>query len=139
MKMARRVLLNEKARFLLAGASTTAFSYLLYLLLLLWWLPMYAYATSYVAGVAWSYSINSIWVFNGRWTWRGLAAYPIVYIVQGLLSLALFSLLVDLLKLPPTVAPLLVIVAMLPVTFMLGRRVVAATSAHSSATQERAT
>lgn len=128
MRALAPILGSEKFRFLVAGATTTAFSYLLYLLLLLWIAPTPAYAISYVAGIVWAYSINSTWVFKGRWTWSGLAAYPLVYLVQAVVSFALFSLLLRQFRLPAAVAPLVTIVLMLPINYALGRKIVRRTS-----------
>ena len=128
---------NEKFRFLIAGATTTAFSYLLYLLLLLWIAPTPAYAVSYVAGIVWAYSVNSIWVFRGRWTWSGLAAYPLVYLVQAVVSFAVFSVLLQRFGLPAVAAPLVTIVLMLPINYALGRKIVRHTSRSAPSDQDR--
>lgn len=118
----------EKFRFLIAGVTTTAFSYLLYLVLLRVLSPMVAYALAYVAGIVWGYTVNSLWVFRGRWTWTGLFAYPLVYALQAAAALVAFAVVVRLFGWPAQVAPLIVIVAMLPVSFLLGRRIVYHTS-----------
>jgi putative flippase GtrA len=119
---------GEKLRFLIAGATTTAFSYLLYLLLLLWLAPMPAYVAAYVAGIVWAYSVNSLWVFGGRWTWAGLAAYPLVYAVQAVVSFSIFAVLIAKLHLPPAVAPLIAIAILLPINYVLGKRIIYHTS-----------
>ena len=109
------MLSNDKLRFLLAGGSTTAFSYFLY-----------------VMGIAWSYSVNTVWVFRRRWTWRGLLAFPLVYVVQAGLSFVIFVLLIDRWSLPELLAPLATIVLMLPLTYLLGRAVIHRTSPPST-------
>lgn len=124
----RAPLRGDKLRFLIAGASTTAFSYLLYLALLRWWPPTPAYVAAYIAGIIWAYSINSLWVFRGRWTWRGLATYPLVYVAQALLSVGMFWVLVDHWRLSAVWTPLLIVVLMLPMSYWLGRWVVYTTS-----------
>ena len=133
----RALLRHDKVRFLIAGGSTTAFSYLLYLTLLLWWRPTPAYVVAYVAGFVWAYSINRIWVFRGQWSWRGLATYPLVYLVQAVLSVGLFSLLVDRWQLSPFWTPLLIVVLMLPVNYWLGRWVVYTTSPRPAPPRDR--
>jgi putative flippase GtrA len=125
---------SDKLRFLIAGASTTAFSYLLYAAMLPWVAPKIAYAVSYVVGIVWSYTVNSVWVFGGRWTWKGLASYPLVYLVQALLSFFLFSFLLQHAQVHPLVAPLVTLVLMLPVTYLLGRAIVRRTSPGSADT-----
>lgn len=121
-------------RFLATGASTTAFSYLLYLLLLQVLSAKIAYVVAYVAGIVWSYSFSATWVFGGRWTWRGLAAYPLVYLLQAGAAFALFSWLVDGLRISPVVAPLAAVVLLLPLNFLAGRWIVYHTSGPSRRT-----
>ena len=125
-------LADSRVRYLLAGVSTTAFSYLLYVLLLWPLPPLPAYVLAYVAGIAWAYTVNSVWVFRGRWRWRGLAAYPLVYLAQALLSFALFALLVGRWGLHPLWAPLVTVVVMLPVGYWAGRAIVRLTSRHAT-------
>ena len=119
---------SDKIRFLLAGGSTTAFSYLLYALLLLGMTAKPAYALSYVLGIFWSYWVSSVFVFRRKLTWKGFASFPMVYLVQAVLSFLLFTVLLDKLSLPALVAPLVTIVLMLPVTYLLGRAVIYRTS-----------
>lgn len=133
----RAAIADARIRYLIAGGSTTAFSYLLYVVLLLAWTPLPAYALAYVAGIVWAYTVNSLWVFRGRWTWRGLAAYPLVYLLQALLSFALFAWLVERLGLHPLWAPLVTVVVMLPLGYWAGRAIVYTTSRPSTAQRER--
>lgn len=135
--MLRAALADARIRYLIAGVSTTAFSYLLYLALLLAWPPLPAYAVAYVAGIVWAYSVNSVWVFRGRWRWRGLAAYPLVYLLQALLSFALFALLIERWGLDALWAPLVTVAVMLPVGYWAGRAIVYTTSSSSATERER--
>ncbi|MEO6384466.1 MAG: GtrA family protein [Thermomonas sp.] len=123
---------NDKLRFVLAGGSTTVFSYLLYALFLWGMDAKIAYSLSYVLGIAWSYSANTIWVFRRRWTWRGLLSFPLVYLIQAGLSFIIFVLLIDLWSLPELLAPLVTIVLMLPLTYVLSRAVIDRTSPSSA-------
>ncbi|WP_330948161.1 GtrA family protein [Thermomonas sp. LB-4] len=114
----------EKLRFLLAGGSTTAASYALYLgLLALDVTPMPAYVASYLAGIVWSYAVNVLWVFRSRPRWRSFIRYPLVYLLQAIASFALFPLLLQL-GAARWAAPLLVTGIMLPATFLLSRAIV---------------
>ena len=132
MRRIGALLSHDKVRFLLAGGSTTAFSYGLYALLLLSLHPKPAYALSYALGIVWSYSVNTVWVFRRKWTWRGLLSFPLVYVVQAGLSYLLFVLLLDRWSLPALAAPLVTIVLMLPLTYVLGRFVIHRTSPSAS-------
>ncbi len=137
MCLLARVADNEKFRFLAAGASTTVFSYLLYLPLLSWIDPMPAYATAYVAGVVWAYSINSVWVYRRSWTLMGLISYPLVYVIQAIGSFAIFAVLVGKLGFSATLAPLVAIVIMLPINYVLGKRIVYNTSRSKNVGDDR--
>lgn len=119
---------SDKARFLVAGGSTTAISYLAYALFLWVMDPKAAYALSYVLSIGWSYWVTSTWVFRRPLTWKGLLSFPLVYVVQALLSFLLFVVLLDRLLLPPLAAPLVTIILMLPLTYVLGRAVIHRTS-----------
>lgn len=128
MKFVRQLLGSDRLRFVIAGASTTTASYAIYAALLMLMPPKPAYGISYATGVVWAYSIQSVWVFKRRWTWRGLAAFPLVYVVQALISFAMFWLLLDKFAMHPLVAPLLTIVATIPITYVLGRALIDRTS-----------
>lgn len=125
-ELARRRMLPsaEKLRFLVAGGSTTAASYALYLgLLALDVPPMPAYVVSYVTGIVWSYAVNVLWVFRARVHWRSFVRYPLVYALQAASSFMLFPLLVKL-GFAAWAAPLGVTAIMLPATYLLSRRIV---------------
>lgn len=124
---------GERFRFIAAGASTTVFSYLLYLLLLRVLPALTAYGIAYVAGIVWAYTVNTLWVFRGRWRWSGLVAYPLVYVVQALLSFTLFPVLIENFGVSPAFAPLLLLVLLVPVNFVLSKLIVYHTSRHKNA------
>lgn len=137
VRLVNRLLGSDKSRFVIAGASTTAVSYLVYLLLLLAFQAKLAYGLAYALGILWSYWINSTWVFRRKPTWTGLLSFPLVYVVQALASFGLFALLVDRLSMSKVLAPLLIVVLMLPVTFLLGRLVIDRTSPHRRETSDK--
>ncbi|MEO7013310.1 MAG: GtrA family protein [Dokdonella sp.] len=117
---------NVIVRFLLGGASTTAFSYAVYLLLLLWLPYLVAYSVAFVAGVAWSYFANTLFVFRRRPTITRALAFPIVYLAQYLAGSLLLVVLIDYARVPETFAPLVVVVLTLPLTYVLSRWVITA-------------
>ena len=133
MTWIRALASRDKFRFLVAGVSTTAFSYLLYVVFLLAAMaPKPAYALAYALGIAWSYSINSVWVFRQSWSWKGLLSFPLVYLVQAAVSFFIFVALLDKLHVPRLVAPLLTIVLLLPLTYVLSRALIRKTSARTT-------
>jgi hypothetical protein len=60
-------------------------------------------------------------VFKTRISWKGFFAFPLVYLVQYLLSAVLLSVLVERSGVPKSVAPLVVIALTIPITFVLTR------------------
>lgn len=119
---------SDRLRFIVAGITTTAFSYLVYATLLLALEPKLAYGLSYAVGIVWAYSMQSVWVFKRAWTWRGLVAFPLVYLAQALISFAVFWALLDRFSAPALLAPLLTIVITIPITYVLGRALINRTS-----------
>lgn len=112
---------HEFVRFLLVGASNTAFSFVLYYVLLdyVGYLP--AYTIAYGAGVVWSYFLNVRFVFKQQVSFIGFLKFPIVYIIQYALGAAALWLLVGLMGLSPIIAMVGVIIITLPVTFLASR------------------
>ncbi len=115
---------KEIFRFLLAGGSNTVISYSVYLLLNLVLPYVWAYSLSYVLGIGVSYVLQAKWVFHVPLSWKNFMAFPLVYLVQWLLGLAILAFLVEWFALNENVAPLIVIVATLPVTFIMSRFIV---------------
>ena len=108
-------------RFLVAGTLNTLGGYLLYLLLQLVLPYQVAYFLAFIAGVVGAYCLNTLFVFRTRLAWRTFFAYPAIYLVQYLISAPMLALLVEWLKVPDTIAPLIVSVVMIPVSFLLNR------------------
>ena len=114
----------EATRFLFFGALNTAIGYALYLGLLIWLSYSAAYSLAYVMGIVISYALNTWFVFRAPWRWRRLMTYPIVYVAQYLLGMALMLLLVEGIGVDPVWAPLFVVALTVPVTFLLSRQVI---------------
>ena len=117
----RRSYRTEFARFVFFGALRTLVAYAIYLVLL--WFLSYAlaYTISYAAGIFISYWINARFVFGEQLRLSRALQYPLVYLFQYLLGLALLYLLVEIANLPESVSPLLIIVVTVPATFLLSR------------------
>ncbi len=71
--------------------------------------------------------------FNVKKSWKGLMAYPLVYLLQYILAALMLSLMVERLGIPKEIAPLLIIVLLLPVTYLLSKTILKAT--HQSKTE----
>jgi putative flippase GtrA len=107
----------EFVRFIVCGAVNTGVTFIIYVCLL--WFVSYAvaYTISYAAGIFISYWLNAKFVFQEPLSISRALQYPLVYLVQYLLGLALLFLLVEIAHLSSVVAPLLVVILTLPVTF----------------------
>lgn len=115
---------SEILRFLSAGAINTALTYGIYLALLTSIRYEAAYAVAFVIGVAMNYLISSLFVFKRAINWRAAFAFPLVYVVQLALGSVLLILLVEYLSIAESLAPLLVIILTLPITYLLARIII---------------
>ncbi len=110
----------EFARFLIVGATNTAFSYVLFVLLYAVMHYQVAYALAYCAGIVLSYFLNVHFVFRTQRSLASFLKFPLVYLVQyGLGALVLWLLVRT--GLDPRLAMAGVIVVTIPVTFLASR------------------
>lgn len=123
--MTLKIIRGEFARFLLAGATNTLLSYLLYLFLLEFLAYLLAYSISYCIGIVISYLLNVYFVFNKRASLASFVKFPIVYVLQYALGAGVLWLLVDRAGMAPAIAMLGVIVVTIPITFLASRFVLA--------------
>lgn len=114
--------------FLVGGGLNTGLTYGVYLGLCRLLGYQTAYFIAYVLGIVFSYLFNARLVFGQAWSWRGLFAYPLVYLVQYLLSAGALGLLVEWLHMPKLYAPLVVTAAMVPVTYVMSKLVLQVTA-----------
>lgn len=117
----RRARLRRIAVFVIGGALNTAVTYLIYLVLQEVLRYQFAYLLAYAAGIAFSYVFNSLVVFRRPMSWRGMLAFPAVYVIQYLVSAGVLALIVEGFGVPAWWAPLLVSLLMLPLTYLLTR------------------
>lgn len=115
---------REFVRFGLLRAACAVLSYGLYLALLPWFPYEAAYAVAFVAGVALAYVVNATVVFREPMRVRSALRFPLVYVVQFVLSWFLLRIAVEQLGVPESWALLLAVSAILPVTFVLSRRII---------------
>lgn len=114
--------------FLVGGGLNTSLTYGLYLGLCRFLDYQAAYFIAYVLGIVFSYLFNARLVFGQAWSWRGLFAYPLVYLVQYLLSAGALGVMVEWLHIPKLYAPLVVTAAMIPVTYVMSKVVLQVTA-----------
>ena len=114
---------NHFFSFLLCGGLNTVVTYLLYLLLSCVVHYQLAYLMAYITGIVLAYGLNLRFVFNEKSSLRKIVSYPIIYGVQYVLGAGLMFLLLRVLGLPNVVAPLIVIVLLLPVSYYLNKKI----------------
>ena len=108
-------------RFLVSGAATTIVTLGVYLLLLNVLPYALAYTVAFVIGIMLAYLLSSTFVFRAGPSARTFVLFPLVYLVQYLVGLAVVAIWVDFLKLPEEVAALAAVVVTLPITYLLAR------------------
>jgi len=111
-------------RFLFSGGVNTLATYLIYLSLLKYMPYGLSYSLTYVFGIYLSYYLSCRIVFKEKPRWSSAIKYPLVYAVQYILGVAILYFLVRYEYADKFVAPLVVIILTLPVTFILSRWVI---------------
>ncbi|MEA4924909.1 MAG: GtrA family protein [Syntrophomonadaceae bacterium] len=119
-----RLNLREYVSFLLCGAANTGLTYALYVLLLLVMPYKPAYSLAYVCGIGISYFLNSRLVFQEPVTLAKFLQYPAVYIVQYVLGIVVLYVCIDIIHISPWLAPVVVIIISLPVTFGISKLII---------------
>jgi putative flippase GtrA len=117
---------GEVFRFLIGGVLNTVVGYSVYLLLFHWVRYEVAYAIAYITAIAVSYVFNAMFVFRQPMRARSALYYPLVYLAQFLLGLILLKVLIGVIHVSAWLAPLLVSVLTIPMTFLLSRIIVRA-------------
>ena len=119
-----RFINREVYRFIFWGGVNTLTGYLIYAFLLLLLPYLISYSIGFVFSIFVSYFFNSIFVFKQELTLSKALKYPLVYVNQYVLGAVSLYLLVHFLAINKLVAPLLVVVLTIPVTYFLSRRIV---------------
>jgi putative flippase GtrA len=112
---------KDFTRFLLIGGINTLLGYILYVALLQIVSYTLAYSISYVLGIFISYYLNARFVFKTELKLSKAIQYPLVYLAQYTLGVALLRILVELLGVSTLIAPVLIVLVSIPVTYVLSR------------------
>lgn len=123
-KILRALSNAEFLKFVLVGGANTVLGYVLFALLTPFMHYGIAYSISYVIGVVFAYVANSLFVFHEPLAWRKFMAFPLVYVVQYLIGITLLPVLIEVFGVPELLALPVVIVATLPVTYLLSRFII---------------
>jgi len=112
---------NEVLLWALGGGINTALTYGLYLVLNLVLSYRVAYTISYLIGIVFAYFYNSLVAFNSPLSVKKFVQFPVVYLVQYLLSIGLLEVFVQALGVSATLAPVFVLIMVTPVTYLLSK------------------
>lgn len=110
--------------FVILGGINTIVTYVMYLLLVAISPYLVAYTVTFVLGIFLSYWLNATFVFRRPLQLRAALQYPVVYAVQYACGVGLLYLAVESLHMSKSLAPLAVVVATLPLTYVLSRMVI---------------
>jgi putative flippase GtrA len=109
-------------KFILVGAFNTFFGYILYVIFIAMSLGyMSSYIVSYILSILVSYVLNSKFVFKVKLSKQKMLKFPLVYLFQFVLGIILLHTFVDLLNIDKFIAPLIIIVISIPLTFILSK------------------
>lgn len=116
-----RFINNEFVRYVIVGGVNTAGTLALYQVLRLFMPYAVAYVVEYLIGIGTAYYLQSRFVFHQPLHWKKAFKFPLVYLVQLAVSEVLLIIAVELMHISDVVAPLLVIILVMPLTFVLSR------------------
>jgi len=114
---------NKFLKFSGVGIITTLASYSLYLFLIVFFNYQIAYVVAFVSGIAFSFVLNSTYVFKVQQTVRKFILFPLVYLVQYLLGAMLMGVVIEVLGVSNLIAPLFVIFCLMPVSYLLSKKI----------------
>lgn len=114
----------EILRFIFAGGINTLLTLALYWLLLTWLEYRLAYTVSFAAGIISGFTLNTCVVFRVPWSWIRLLAFPSVHAVNYMAGLAIVWLSVRVFAIDERIAPVVAVVAIIPLNFLMTRLVV---------------
>ncbi len=113
------MILSQFIKFIGVGSINTIVTYLLYLLLLFVATYRISYTIAYIFGIGFSYWLNLKLVFREKGSRGKIVLFPLVYLVQYILGMIILYITIDKFDLPEEIAPILVVLMTIPLTFIL--------------------
>lgn len=114
-------LLNTLKRFLLSGATNTVLTYILYIGLIQIMPYTTGYTIAFITGIVLAYLLNRFFVFREKGKFGKILLFPIIYIVQYLLSIAIINYWVEILNNDELFAPIIACMIVIPLNFICSR------------------
>jgi putative flippase GtrA len=113
--------------FVLYGGLNTLATYLLYLLFVTVFNYQIAYLLAYLSGIFLAYILNLRFVFKAQSSLKKAVSYPLIYVIQYFIGALLLYVFVNQLYVSELVAPLLVILILIPISYFLNKTVLLTT------------
>jgi putative flippase GtrA len=114
----------EFIRFIIVGGVNTLLSYVIYVSFLLFLPYPVAYTLAYIIAIFISYYLNTKFVFKRKARLSKALQFPLVYLAQYLVGFGSLYILVEILSVSEFIAPVLVVMITIPVTFILSRLII---------------
>lgn len=111
-------------RFLFVGGVNTVLGYLYYSFFLQFVRYTYALTAGYIIGIITSYMLNSWIVFRKPLVWNKFFQFPVVYIIQYLVSLFVTFISVEVVGINEQWAFIIAILITIPITFTISRLII---------------
>lgn len=112
---------RDGLRFILFGLFNTAVTYGIYCLLVFVLPAQIAYVIVYVIGVVLAYMGNAKWVFKGEVSAKTAAAYPVMQLIQYLVTASVLEVMLRFFALDKRLALAVAIVIVTPLAFLMNR------------------
>lgn len=112
---------TELSRFIFVGIANAVFTYTVYLAVNVWASYTIAFTVSFSSGILFSAILNARYSFSVSLTARSLLLYTVICIINYVIGLYILRYLVDSLGLHEAIAPLIVIIAIVPISFVGAR------------------
>jgi putative flippase GtrA len=118
--------------FIICGLINTGITYIIYLLLERIVNYQIAYVIAYATGIIFSYWLNTVIVFQTKLAWKKFFKYPLVYLAQYGLSAGLMGIMVTQLHFSKTIAPLVILIITIPITYFLSKLIIVTKTKHNA-------
>ncbi len=115
-------MIRQFLRFLIVGGVNTLATYAVYLAFLYFLNPYWSYIAAFISGIFLSYILHLKFTFRTAHRMVKIASYPLVYVVQFALGISILHLALQA-GIAEEIAPLFAVVASIPVTFFMSRRI----------------
>lgn len=112
---------DEFAWFIVVRGVCAILTYGMYLLFLFWMRYEIAYVIAFMVGVAVAFVANAVFVFQAPMKKKAAIQFPLVYVLQFVVTFALLRIAVENVGIPKTFALAAAVLFTLPVTYFLSR------------------